>query len=246
MNARGRSAALAAALAAGGGLSLPRAQAQRTAAVQQRTFASPEQAAEALRAAAGIGDKPALYNIFGAELLGMLTGDEAQDNADARKIAAAIEESAAARSDGPGRVYLEIGANRWAFPIPLVKTAAAWRFDAAAGKEEIINRHIGKEELRAIGLCRAYARARRQDGGVPIPDPAHGYHFKALSRQAGFHIGGFAMAAYPEHWGRSGIMTFIVNQDGRIYQRDFGQKTSLLASGLSEFDPDASWTLTED
>ena len=58
--------------------------------------------------------------------------------------------------------------------------------------------------------------------------------------------GGFALVAYPEHWGRSGIMTFIVNQDGKIYQRDLGEKSSDLAAALTEYDPDGSWTLVKD
>ncbi len=57
---------------------------------------------------------------------------------------------------------------------------------------------------------------------------------------------GFALVAYPVEWGQSGIMTFIVNQDGKVYQRDLGEKTDELAPAMKEYNPDGSWTLVED
>jgi len=59
-------------------------------------------------------------------------------------------------------------------------------------------------------------------------------------------IGGFALVAFPEHWDRSGIMTFIVNQDGQVYQRNLGAKTARLARALTEYNPDSDWTLVSD
>ena len=64
--------------------------------------------------------------------------------------------------DGEDKITLEVGTNNWPMPIPLVKADGQWHFDTAAGKEEIINRHIGKDELHAIGVCRAYVTAQRQ------------------------------------------------------------------------------------
>jgi hypothetical protein len=152
-----------------------------------------------------------------------------------------------------------IGGNKWPFPIPLVKEGAAWRFDTAAGKEEIVNRHIGKDELHAIGVCETYVRARNDGGKGAIPAPIHGYFFKALTWQGaaapggaldyakdGGRAGGFALAAYPEHWGRSGVMTFIVDRDGKIYQRDLGEKTTQIASAMAEYNPDGDWTPVKD
>jgi hypothetical protein len=185
-----------------------------------------------------------------------------------------------------------------------VKENSAWRFDIDEGKEEILNRHIGKDELHAIGVCETYVRAQRQraanstgvdkyarrfksapgkmdglywktgsgqapspfpkeaaeaavdDEGGLGPKPHHGYFFKILTRQGAAAPGGkmdyvkdgslsegFALEAYPEHWGRSGIMTFNVNQDGKIYQRDFGEKTSRIAAAMKEYNPDGHWTL---
>jgi hypothetical protein len=64
--------------------------------------------------------------------------------------------------EGEDKITLEVGTNNWPMPIPLVKADGQWHFDTAAGKEEIINRHIGKDELHAIGVCRAYVAAQRQ------------------------------------------------------------------------------------
>jgi hypothetical protein len=215
--------------------------------------------------------------------------------------------------EGEDKITLEVGTNNWPMPIPLVKTNGQWRFDTAAGKEEIINRHIGKDELHAIGVCRAYVAAQRQyadmnpkvGGGAmyaqkfkstpgqrdglywaaaenepaspfgPLvaeahaagygrntgegPHPFHGYYFRILTRQGqaapggkmnymseGTLAGGFALVAYPEHWDQSGIMTFIVNQDGKVFQRNFGETTSRLAGAMKEYNPDSEWTLVPD
>jgi hypothetical protein len=198
-------------------------------------------------------------------------------------------------------------------PIPLVKADGQWHFDTAAAKEEIINRHIGKDELCAIGVCRAYVTAQRQyasanqgAGGTanyaqkfkstpgkkdglywsaaanepaspfgPLvaeahaegyvsnssagPHPFHGYYFRILTRQGpaapggkkdylshGSLTGGFALVAYPEHWDQSGIMTFIIAQDGKVFQRNLGEKTSRLAAAIKEYNPDSDWTPVQD
>jgi hypothetical protein len=215
-----------------------------TAAAQpaQKTFASPEQAVEALRAAVKVHDKAALEAIFGPQVHELLTGDERQDKANSRRFAKSLAEGAAPVSEGADKVLLEIGGKKWLFPVPLVKEGAAWRFDTAAGKAEIVNRHIGKDELHAIGVCEAYGRAPK----TVKPDlskPYHGYLFK---RPPQIGAGGFALIAYPENWGHSGIMTFVVAQDGRLYQRDLGAKTTQLVAAMTNYTPAAAWTLVKD
>jgi len=217
--------------------------AAQPAPLAQKTFASPENAVAALRAAVKVHDKAALREIFGPEVHDLLTGDEAQDKANSQRFARAIDEGVKPVAEGTEKVFLEIGAKRWPFPIPLVKADSAWRFDTAAGKDEIINRHIGRDELHAIGLCRAYVQARNESGASAAPKAIHGYAFRLLPRQVSAVPGGFALAAYPEHWGRSGIMTFIVDQSGKIYRRDLGEKTSQLAPAMTGYDPDGDWTL---
>ena len=91
------------------------------------------------------------------------------------------------------------------------------------------------------------------------PEPFHGYYFKILTRQGknapggkynyvinGNMIGGFAMVAWPADYGDSGIMTFIVNQQGRVYQKDLGPNTAKAAKKMSEYDPDPSWNVSRD
>jgi hypothetical protein len=91
------------------------------------------------------------------------------------------------------------------------------------------------------------------------PRPFHGYCFKILTRQGpaapgeklnyardGEMTGGFALVAYPVRWGASGIMTFVVNQDGVVYQRSLGEKTAKIAAAMTEYDPDSRWTVVQD
>ncbi len=236
-----------------------------------------------------------------------------QDSNNAAKFAALMTERCVQVKDGENKITLEVGTIDWPMPIPLVKADGRWQFDTAAGKEEIINRHIGKDELTAIGVCRAYVSAQMQYATVnsdgtgsaryaqkfksspgkkdglywksaanepaspfgPLvaeahaegyvhqrgsgPHPFHGYYFRILTRQGawapggrkdyishGNLMGGFALVAYPEHWDQSGIMTFIVNQDGKVYQQSLGEKTPQIAGSMKQYDPDGNWTLVPD
>jgi hypothetical protein len=287
--------------------------AEQKAAVAQRSFASPEEAIKALLEATQAKDKAALDQIFGPGVNLLRTGDEVQDANNRAKFAQALAEGCQQVPEGDGKITLEIGTNNWPFPIPLVKTNSQWQFDTDAGKEEIINRHIGRDELNAIGLCGAYVDAQRQyatlntdgsgttkyalkikstpakkDGlyweaaageaaspfGSLVAEaqaegygskegsghhPFHGYFIKILTRQGkdapggkmdymshGNLTKGFALVAWPEHWDQSGIMTFIVNQDGKIYQRNLGEKTARIAGAMKEYNPDSEWTLVQD
>jgi hypothetical protein len=285
------------------------AAAQQTPAVTERLFASPEEAVKALQTAVAAQDKTALAEVFGPEIHELLTGDEVQDVNNAKRFASAMAESCNPVKDGDDKITLEIGTNNWPMPIPLIRAGGQWHFDTAAGKEEIINRHIGKDELYAIGVCRAYVVAQRQFAGMdpdkhyarkfkstpgkkdglywqapenepasPFgslvaeahvegyvshsgsgPHPFHGYYFRILTRQGkdasggkmnymshGTLTDGFALVAYPEHWDKSGVMTFIVNQDGKVYQRCLGEKTSRIAGAMKEYNPDGEWTLAPD
>jgi len=282
-------------------------------AAAQRLFDSPDDAVKALRAATEAKDKSALQGIFGAEVQELLTGDEVQDANNAQRFAAVLAQGCVQVKEGEDKIILEAGTNNWPMPIPLVRKDGNWRFDTAAGKEEIINRHIGKDELHAIGVCRAYVEAQKnyasanpaaagtvdyaqkfkstpgkKDGlyWVPAenepaspfgplvaeahaegyvnnngsgPHPFHGYYFRILTRQGpaapggkmnylthGHLTAGFALVAYPEHWDQSGIMTFIVAQDGKVFQRNLGEKTSRLAVAMKEYNPDSEWTPVKD
>jgi len=107
-----------------------------------------------------------------------------------------------------------------------------------------------------VAEAHAEGYGNNQGGG---PHPFHGYYFRILTRHGkaapggkmnymshGQLTGGFALVAYPEKWDQSGIMTFIVNQDDKVYQRNFGEKTSQLAGEMKEYNPDSEWTLVSD
>ena len=213
-------------------------------------------------------------------------------------------------------MVLCLGEAHWPFPISLAKKGDQWFFDTVAGKEEILNRRIGHNEISALEICRAYVKAQREymqkdyDGnGVmeyaqrlqstpgkrdglywemtpgeeespfgPLVtaaceegysqknlsasphkhDPFHGYLFRILTKQGrnapggkynyvinGHMLAGFAFLAYPAEWGNTGVMTFIVNQQGKVYQKNLGEKTTNLARKIDAYDPDETWKPAE-
>ena len=275
----------------------------------ERLFNSPEAAIKALGAATQAGDVTALRDLFGREIFEMMTGDEVQDANNAKRFAMAMAQRCTPVSEGADKITLEVGTNQWPMPIPLVRADGQWHFDTAAGKEEVINRHIGKDELNTIGVCRAFVVAQRQFAGMnpegafaekfkssagkqdglywpagenqtaspfgPLvtkayaqgyawrkdaaPQPFHGYYFRILSRQGsaapggamsyiqhGRMTGGFALVAYPQTWDKSGVMTFLVGQDGKVYQQNLGETTGRTAGAMKEYNPDGDWALVED
>jgi hypothetical protein len=148
-------------------------------------------------------------------------------------------------------------------PIPLVKSDGQWHFDTAAGKEEIVIRHIGKDELHAIAICHAYAREQHLganvDDAAVVPHPTHGYYFRVLTRQGpaapggkkdyvhdGRFADGFALLAYPQHWDKSGVMTFMAGQDGVVYERDLGVNTARVARKIKEYNPGNDWNRVQE
>ncbi len=276
----------------------------------QKSFPTPEEAVKALAAAAKAGDKAQLLAIFGPEAEGVLSsGDPVADQRSREIVVVALEEGWRLVSKGSKTRELIIGGEAWPFPIPLVKETGGWRFDTAAGKEEILARRVGRNELSVIQICRTFSDAQKvyasvghdgkpagiyaqkvrseagkQDGlywptkvGEPLsplgelaaqaaeegykvqegntgPRPFHGYLFRPLTAQGasapggaksylvdGDMTGGYALVAWPAEYGNSGIMTFIVNQDGIVYEKDLGEETSKTASALKEYNPDKTW-----
>jgi hypothetical protein len=131
---------------------------------QQRTFASPAEATNALLQAAKAHDHQAIHQIFGPEVTNLMTGDKTLDERHFDAFANDLTEQCSAVKNDNGNITLEIGTNRWPFPIPLIQTNGSWSFDTLAGEDEIINRHIGRDEFYAIGVCRAYVKAQRDYG----------------------------------------------------------------------------------
>ncbi len=271
-------------------------------------FASPDEASNALLAAAKSGDQNALLAIFGPDSKELISsGDPVQDKNTADAFAAGYGVMHRWRKLPDGGQILLVGADNFPFPIPLEKNAEGqWFFDTAAGKEEILNRRIGRNELAIIEVCGAVADAQAEyfsqlhDGETTnqfaakfISDPGkqnglywkssdgqpesplgplaaaataegysakpevhtafHGYFFRMLKGQTdkapggakdylvdGKMAGGFAFVAYPAEYGNSGVMTFIINQDGVVLQKDLGKATTEIASAMTQFDPDTS------
>ena len=130
----------------------------------QRTFTSPEDAGTALLDAAKSGDRAALSAIFGPEGDGvLLSGDAVKDKDTLQDFVAAYTQMHRWREIQAGGEMLYVGADNFAFPIPLDRAAQGqWQFDTAAGKDEILARRIGRDELSAIAGCLAVARAEDQ------------------------------------------------------------------------------------
>jgi hypothetical protein len=260
----------------------------------QTVFPAPEDAARSLVAALQAGDDKALLALFGAQAKPLLGSDR---SARERFVKAAGEAMRVEAVDG-AKSILRVGKEEWPFPIPLVKAASGWRFDAKAGREELVNRRIGRNELAVIEVLGAYVDAQREyylrnpqnekllqyaqrlnstkgrrDGlywpakadekpsplgpllaGVQPGDQYHGYFYRILRAQGrdapggaysylaqGRMIGGFALVAWPASYGASGVMTFIVNHDGVVYEKDLGPETPALAAKITRFNPDKTW-----
>jgi Protein of unknown function (DUF2950) len=134
-----------------------------TVAAGARTFDSAERAADALIDAAGKFDVAALINIVGRQDEDLiLTGEFAQDRERAEEFAALARSKKRIAMDPQtdSRAFLLVGEEDWPFPLPLVKRAGVWSFDAAAGRQEMIWRRLGSNELDAIEICRGFVEAQ--------------------------------------------------------------------------------------
>jgi len=278
--------------------------------VNSKEFDQPEAAAKALIDTVQKGDIAELVAIFGPDARDLVV---ASNPAAARRnrevFAIAAGESWKLADEGPGRKTLVVGREEWPFPIPLVAVSNRWHFDTAAGKEEVLTRRIGRNELAAIKVAGTYVIAQlvyskqahdgqpagryatafrsdpgRQNGlywpekkgeprsplgdlvaqaaeeGRPIngttqrPAPFRGYYYKILTSQGasaqggardymvnGAMTGGFALVAWPAEYDVTGVMTFMVNQDGVVHEKDLGADTAEAAKRLTVYDPDSTW-----
>ena len=274
-------------------------------------YKTPEEAVSALIAATKADDKVEILAILGTNVKDLIdSGDETADSSERETFVAAYEEKHAIVRDKEGRAILEVGAQSWPFPIPLVleKKDNEWVFDGKTGIEEVLDRRIGRNELSAIEVMSAYVDAQGEyyrlnpdqsvvrhfapriasrpgkhdglywqtgEGEKPSPlgplvaqaeregyaavsqdvdRPYHGYRYRVLTGQ-GKHakggaysyieddlmFGGFGLIAYPDTYGVSGVMTFIVNQDGVVYEKNLGQDTAVSVRKIDMFDPDDTW-----
>jgi hypothetical protein len=305
--------------------------AAQPAAPGPKAFDTPQQAAEAVIKAAGDYDVPELMAIFGPDGKDFISGgDPVQDK---NKSIAFAKEAQAKNSimmdsskpnqadivgqhgtttmdiSQANRATIIVGDEEWPFPVPLVKKNGKWYFDAKAGRQAILFRRIGANELDAITVCRGYVDAQREysltvhdDSGVnqyaqkifstpgkqdglywknpdgtsagPIGDAVakaleegyttgkngfHGYYFKILKGQGpaapigkinyvieGIMIGGFALVAVPAEYRVTGVKSFIVSNDGIVYQKDLGPDSLNIVKNMELYNPDKTWQATDD
>jgi hypothetical protein len=129
----------------------------------QKTYGTPEQAVEALTAAVKSGESRALLRVLGEQAKPLIeSGDEVQDANGRRALASQYEAHHRIQSETPERALLLVGEDDWAFPFPLVKETAGWRFDTSQGVEEIVDRRVGANELYTIQACLAYVDAQSE------------------------------------------------------------------------------------
>jgi hypothetical protein len=288
------------------GCFLTRSEAQQSG---QKTFSSAEEAANALVMATQNNDEKAILEILGREGKQIVSsGDDAEDAESRANFVAKYQEMHRLMKEPDGTTVLYIGARNWPTPIPLMNKGASWYFDTEAGKAEILNRRIGRNELSAIRVCQELVAAQKEfhsaqnseyaqkifsdegqhnglywkvaDGQPQSPigplvaaavvegyvknqngaaTPYRGYYYHVLTRQGkkgpgggksyivnGKMTEGFAFVAYPAEYRSSGVMTFLVSQDGVVYEKDLGKKTDAMGRGMKDYNPDSGWQKTED
>ena len=276
------------------------------------TFATPEEAAQALIRIVKANNLDELNALFGPEGQRLVDPDPVSARNSRKVFTVAAAEGWRLVDQDQQSKTLVVGNEAWPFPIPIVKDGTTWRFDAAAGAEEVTARRIGRNELAVIETCRTYVLAQRRyardahdgkpaglfamtvrsdpgkqnglywpaglgekksplgdllasaENGSPKPNdkgllPFNGYFFRILSAQGastpggaknyvvnGRMTGGFALVAWPAQYDVTGVMTFTVNHDGVLYQKDLGPKTDSVARAMTRYNPDSSWQRVEE
>jgi len=162
-----------------------------------RTFTTPDEAAQALIAAVKAGNMDELLKIFGPDADQLVaSSDPATGRKNREVFAIAVAEKWQLADDAPNRKTMVIGNEEWPFPVPIVKDAAGWRFDTAAGKEEIIARRIGRNELAAIDTARAYVTAQRRYAQTGHDGQPAGLYAKVFTSDPGKENGLYWPAAH--------------------------------------------------
>src|SRR5215203_1625726 len=177
-----------------------RAQGSAASSAKQRGFATADEAAEALVAAAEQFDGAALKEILGPDSYDIVnTGEPARDSEVAAEFAslARAKKNVALDPRNPRRAVLQVGEDDWPFPVPIVRQGGKWFFDAHAGRQEIIYRRVGRNELDAIAICRGYVEAQ---------------HEYALKPREGYEVN-----QYAQH-----IISTPDKQDGLAWQNSDG------------------------
>jgi hypothetical protein len=284
--------------------------AANSSAAEQKNFATPKEAVQALLKAAEDGNQEEMLAVFGDDGKDLVySGDAVQDKKGMEGFVKAYKTKHALVEQDAKTEILQVGASNWPMPIPIVNDGGKWRFDTAAGKEELVYRRVGHNELGAIATCRGYISGQKEyaatghdglpaglyarklmsdpgkqnglywetaEGEDPSPagplladaggegyegkglgskaQPYHGYLYRVLTAQGAAArggaksylvddklSGGVALVAYPAQYRVSGVMTFIINQNGVVFQKDLGEKTDEIAGAMTDYNPDKTW-----
>jgi len=231
-----------------------------------KTFSSVGEAAHALFQAVQNGDEQQLGAILGAGKDVTSSGDELEDKLEREQFTKKYQEMHRLVREADGSTMLYIGAENWPFPVPLLRSNGVWHFDSDAGRREILFRAIGENESIAIEVCDAFAATSKKGGSSktgndPIGDLAeklflrgakdaadagpanetfHGYYFQ--TKKVAGHAG---LIAYPAKYRSSGVMTFVVTEDGVVFQKDLGPNATTVASTINVRKLDSSWQTAE-
>jgi hypothetical protein len=257
-----------------------------------RAYPTADEAVAAFVEATRSGSVPDLLTILGPGSEDIISsGDTVADRAERTRFLARYDSAHTLVDTGPDQLTLEVGPDAWPLPIPLAKADGKWHWDGAAGRQEIVFRRIGHNELGAIAVCRGAVGAQqeyaatphdgrpagsyatrivsqpgRQDGlywpaaageaespAGPLlaqagsegydttgaRTPYHGYYYRIVENP-----GGYGVVAYPADYRASGVMTFQVDQEGVVYQKDLGEATDSVAQALAAYAIDSTWSVT--
>jgi hypothetical protein len=275
----------------------------------QQTFSSAAEASQALIAALQNDDQQSLLKVLGPGAEEILSsGDQTEDKDNREQFVQKFQQMHRLITEPDGTTTLYIGAENWPTPIPLVHTGNTWHFDTAVGKQEILYRRVGNNELTVIQVCHELVDAEKEydaqphdgdsekqyaqkilsdsgkqnglywkvasgeansplgplvasaeregyaENGDQKSQPFHGYYFRILkSQQANTHGGaqsyivggkmtmGFAFLAYPAEYRSSGVMTFLVDQNGVVYEKDLGRRTAEITKSIVGYDRNPTW-----
>jgi hypothetical protein len=227
------------------------------AQTQQKTFASAEQASQALYEAVLNEDDRAVKGILGAAPELTSTGNDEEDKLDRERFAEKYREMHRLVREPDGFIELYVGAENWPFPIPLIATDGNWHFDSDSGSQEIMAREVGENESIAIEVCWTMSETNGRDTksstaddsvvqfarNLPTPEnassatskPFHGYYFRILKERSGETV----VVASPTEYRISGVMTFVLS-GGTLYERDLGPQTATAAEKI-EGKPNGKW-----
>src|SRR3984893_18758801 len=215
----------------------------------QPTFQSTAEASQSLFQAVQSNNEESIANILGGPTELTSSRDAGQDKLDREMFVQKYQEMHRLGRESDGSATLYIGAENWPFPIPLIEKNGAWHFDSDGGQKEVLFRRIGENELTAIEICHELIGFERQFRANPnVADPAadpiaslvskaggesatgnpvliHGYYFRHLAAQrksGGNTSGGAGFIAYPAEYRSTAVLTFIVTENGVVYQKDLG------------------------